>query len=448
MAYKVELPWGNGSLNVRLPETWSVLGELRPRTAPKLASIMSACAEALKEPIGTGRLSARDLAGKRVVLVVDDHSRPTPVKEFIQPVLDELAQAGAPDDAVDILVATGVHRPSRLEEVERKLGRDVMSRYRWQIHDAYDSGGLVALGTTSRGTRVFLNRLVQEADLIVCVGALEPHLLLGFGGGLKMIIPGCAGAETVGKNHMQGVDPDHFDYVGERGDDSPMRLDLEEGARLLGKDIFIVNAAMSEEARPVRFFCGDPIHAHRVGEDFVDSLVRLDVSEPADVVLTNSFPMDADMRQSAKCMGNSLFATKPGGVLLGCVRCEQGLGEMPLARKTLPYPLMRGLLKVIGKNRVLGLVQKAKKGEPVEEVFLGHFGLQMLRRNHLALFSDSPKLPPDIGRKMGLAKSFTAVEHMIAWAEAKAPSSATIWIVPAGGVTYVRQGTVSSCTVA
>jgi hypothetical protein len=126
--------------------------------------------------------------------------------------------------------------------------------------------------------------------------------------------------------------------------------------------------------------------------------------------------------------------------MLGCVRCAHGLGEMPLAKKTLPYVAMRALLKVIGKERVLALVEKAKKDEPVEEVFVGHFGLQMLRRNHLALFSDNPKLPPDIGRKMGLARSFTAVQDMIHWASHKAPNSATVWVVPHGGATYVAQG--------
>jgi hypothetical protein len=126
--------------------------------------------------------------------------------------------------------------------------------------------------------------------------------------------------------------------------------------------------------------------------------------------------------------------------MLGCLRCEHGLGEMPLAKKTLPYFAMRTLLKVIGKERVLALVEKAKKGEPVEEVFVGHFGLQMLRRNHLALFSDNRKLPPDVGRKMGLARSFTAIQDMIDWASRKVSSRATAWIVPAGGAMYVAQG--------
>lgn len=440
MSPHVELPWGSGSLSVKLPETWQVLGELKPRTAHTTLAPDLACDIAIKSPIAAQPLRARDLTNKRVVIVVDDHSRPTRVQDFIQPVLAELAAAGARDDSIDILIATGVHRASRPEEVERKLGRDVMSRFRWQCHDAYDPAALEDVGITSRGTRVTLNKLLLQADLIVCLGALEPHLLVGFGGGLKMIVPGCAGADTIGKNHVQGLETGHFDYVGTRGEESPMRLDLEEGALLLDREIFVVNAAMDHAARPTEFFCGDPILAHRAGEAFVESLVRLDVPEQADVVLTNSAPMDLDLRQSAKCLGNSLYACKPGGVMLGCVRCEQGLGEMPLAKKTLPYFAMRGLLKIIGKGRVLALVEKAKKGEPVEEVFVGHFGLQMLRRNHLALFSDNPKLPARIGRKMGLAQSFTKVQEMIKWASQKAPNRATVWVVPSGGATYVAQG--------
>jgi hypothetical protein len=111
---------------------------------------------------------------------------------------------------------------------------------------------------------------------------------------------------------------------------------------------------------------------------------------------------------------------------------------MPTPKKTLPYPVMRSLLKVMGKNRILPFVKKAKQGQPVEEVFVGHFGLQMLRRNHLALFSDSPNLPQDIGRKMGLARSYTDVNEMLAWAATKAPRRANVWVFPYGGSTYAR----------
>jgi lactate racemase len=436
----LELPWGKGSLQVKIPDSWRILGELRPNTIDSLDKPEDECGRSLAEPIGAGRLSSRNLTGKRVLIVVDDHSRPTPVSQLIRPILEELSGAGVHKKDIEFLIATGVNRASRTEEVAKKLGASIMSEYLWSCHDAYDSQGLADLGTTARGTRVFLNKRLLLADLIVCVGAVEPHLLLGFGGGLKMILPGCAGADTIGKNHMQGVDPDHFDYVGTSGENSPMRQDLEEGAHLLRKEIFIVNAAMNEHAQPAKFFCGDPVKAHRMGERFIADLVRMEIPEQADVVMANSFPMDADLRQSVKCIGNSLYASKPGGIMMGFARAENGLGEMPLAKKTLPYPVMRALLKVIGKNRVLPLVEKAKSGEPVEEVFVGDFGLQMLRRYDLVIFSDSPKLPADIGRKMGLARSFTDTPTMMSWVASKAPKRATAWVFPCGGATYATFG--------
>jgi nickel-dependent lactate racemase len=36
---------------------------------------------------------------------------------------------------------------------------------------------------------------------------IEPHLLLGFAGGSKMILPGLASSRTIAENHMQGGQP-------------------------------------------------------------------------------------------------------------------------------------------------------------------------------------------------------------------------------------------------
>lgn len=185
MAGFIEFPWGKESLRVSVPDKWTILGELKPKSVPAIADPASACAEALSDPIGASRLSQRALSGKRVVVVVDDHSRPTPVAEFLKPVMDELLAAGATAEKMHILIATGVHRQSRPDEVEKKIGRALMTSYPWRCHDALDPDGLREIGTTSGGTKVILNRLLTEADLIVCVGAIEPHLLLGFGGDSK-----------------------------------------------------------------------------------------------------------------------------------------------------------------------------------------------------------------------------------------------------------------------
>lgn len=436
MTQSIELPWGENLLKLNLPKNWRVLGELKPEKSRDTVNPLEACSNAMADPIGTQRLCSRNLAETKILIVVDDHSRPTPVADFLPAIIGELLSGGARKDNIQFLIGTGVHRADTPNEVARKLGQEVMVAYRWSCHDAYDLSGLENVGTTSRGTKVYLNKKLLEADLIVCAGAIEPHLLLGFGGGYKMILPGCAGVETIAKNHMQGVDPEHFNYVGTLGDHSPMRKDLEEAAQFLNREIFIVNAAINENAKPSRFFAGDPVLAHRMGESFVEKTLSLKVPEQADVVIANSRPMDADLRQSVKCIGNTLYASKPGGVMIGMARAINGLGEMPLAKKTLPYVATRTILKVIGKNRVLPLVEKVKKDEPVEEIFISHLALQMLRRNNLAIFSDSTLLPPDIGRKMGMARSFTDVKTLMNWASSRVPSAATVWVFPYGGATY------------
>src|SRR5262249_28248394 len=182
----------------------------------------------------------------------------------------------------------------------------------WRNHSCGDERELKYLGTTSRGTYISLNRHLTEADLIIAIGAIEPHALLGFSGGCKMLIPGLASSRTIGENHMQGVSSERYNYIG--APESPMRLDLEEGARMLRKEIFIVNVVMNESLEICAFFAGDALEAHREGVNFCRSLTERTVARQADVVIVASNPMNADLRQSIKCIGNVQESVQPGGL--------------------------------------------------------------------------------------------------------------------------------------
>ncbi|NOZ85978.1 MAG: nickel-dependent lactate racemase [Deltaproteobacteria bacterium] len=434
--HTVAFPWGGSILEFSLPESWTVLGELEPAVIPEPPDLFEACRKALSQPIATTRLADRNLSTAKVTIVVDDHTRPTPVAEFLPVILEELEKANCNDANISFLLANGVHRRTTPEEAKQKLGTRILDLYEWTCHDAYDPSNLVDFGRTSRGTPIKLNRRLVESDLVLLVGAVEPHLLLGYGGGLKMVIPGCAGADTIAANHLQGVEPDRFDFVGATAEDSPMRQDLEEGALLPGNKYFIINTVFNYNGRPTAFFCGHPLEAHRKAQELVQKISMVEIPQPADIVLANSFPGDSDLRQSIKCIGNSLYASKPGGVLLGTVFCKHGLGEIPIPRITLPYPFLRSLVKVIGKHRIIKLVQRIKRGEPEEEVFVTNFGLNMLRRNHIGLYSKH--LDAGYGRKLGLAMVFNEIDSWLSWARKKAKQDATIWIFPHGGVSFAR----------
>jgi nickel-dependent lactate racemase len=320
------------------------------------------------------------------------------------------------------------------DEVRQKLGDADLRGIPWRNHSCSDERQLKHLGTTSRGTYVSLNRHLTEADLIITVGAIEPHLLLGFSGGSKMLMPGLASSRTIGENHMQGVSPERYNYVGMT--ESPMRLDLEEGARMLGKEIFIVNAVMNESLEICAFYAGDPVRAHREGLKFSRSLAERPVESPVDVVIVASNPMNADLRQSMKCVGNIQESVRPNGLIIGLAECRHGIGDITVPPKTLPHGLLRGVLKLIGRKRILGFIDTFRKDAGIEERFLSHFSAQLARRNQLFVYSR--KLPADTGKKLGIFVQFADVEKMMAAARRYAPKHARVLIYPYGGATYPK----------
>jgi len=431
----MQLPFENGDIALPLPDGWEILDTVRPVPHAKVAHLEDSLVDALDHPIGSKEpLRDRDLSTKRIVLCVDDISRPTPTGKFFGPLLDYLLAHRAQPKNMLVLFGLGVHRDMTPEEARVKLGDANLRGISWRNHSCSDERDLKYLGTTSRGTYVSLNRHLTKADLIIPVGAIEPHLLLGFSGGCKMLMPGLASARTIGENHMQGVSPERYNYVG--APESPMRLDLEEGAKMLGKEIFIVNAIMNESLEICAFFAGDAVKAHREGVKFSRSLTERPVAHQADVVIVASNPMNADLRQSMKCIGNVQESVRPEGLIIGLLECRHGIGDVTVPPKSLPNGLLRFILNVIGRERVLGFVDSFRKDAGIEERFLSHFAAQVARRNKILIYSR--KLSEDTGKKLGIFVQFATVEKMMNAARCWAPKHARVLIFPYGGATYPK----------
>ena len=431
----VRIPFEKGDIALPLPHGWEVLDTIRPVSHSKLADLAGSLVNALDHPIGSRvPLHDRNLSTRRIVLCIDDISRPTPTAQFLRPLLDYLLRHGAQRENMLVLFALGGHRHMTLEEARVKLGDADLRGIPWHNHSPSDERNLKHLGTTSRGTYVSLNRHLTEADLIIPIGAIEPHALLGFTGGCKMLLPGLASSRTIGENHMQGVSHERYNYIG--APESPMRLDLEEGARMLRKEIFIVNVVMNELLEICAFFAGDAVKAHREGVNFSRSLTERSVAQQADVVIVASNPMNADLRQSIKCIGNVQESVQPGGLIISLLECRHGIGDVTVPQKNLPHGLLRFILKFIPRERVLAFIDSVRKDVSIEERFLSHFAAHVARRNEI--FAYSRKLPANTGEKLGAFVQFATVEEMMDAARKSAPKRARVLIYPYGGATYPK----------
>ncbi len=437
---KTRLPWGASELEIDLPTEWRVIAEARPKSAPPCASIEQEFLRALAEPTAAEPFARRDFRGKKIVIVVDDLTRPTPAHLFFPCLLRELERAGARREDLLILTALGVHRPMSAAEMERKVGHEGLANLCWENHDARDAERLAHLGETRAGTRVYLNRRLVEADLIISVGSIEPHVLAGFGGGVKNIVPGCAGAETIAHNHLCGTSGNEPAQVGADPESNPLRRDLEEAAGLLHKEVFLVNTVLNAEQKIVKIFAGHPHLAHREGIRLARLIYGVEVPEPADILITNSSPKDTDLRQGAKCIGNLLGAVKENGTILAFLRCLEGAGGFKLSGRGLPRPLLKALVRRLSREGILSFLNRFCRDLEVEEKFLAFYSLEILRRNEVLAYA--PTLAPEDARRATLFRQVREPAEMIRRAAARAPRHPTVAIFPKGGVTFpvIRTG--------
>src|SRR5438034_287559 len=118
---RVEVPWGaGGTLALDLPAEWNVIGVLEPKAIPAVADAAVAIRESLAKPIGMAPLGEVARNARKVAIIVDDVSRPTPAQLLLPEVVAELAAAGVARDAITLVMALGTHRPMTCEEVAKK----------------------------------------------------------------------------------------------------------------------------------------------------------------------------------------------------------------------------------------------------------------------------------------------------------------------------------------
>ena len=157
---QIRIPWGPDSLALELPDTWTVVtaraDDSNDAPAGNESQIVT---RALEAPLDAAPLADRRLAGKRVLIITDDNTRPTPVARFFRLVLNALGQAGVHPEDILVMPALGIHTAMTADEMADKIGPDNLGRVKWRNHDGFDRDQMHAFGRTRRGTPVVLNRL-------------------------------------------------------------------------------------------------------------------------------------------------------------------------------------------------------------------------------------------------------------------------------------------------
>jgi lactate racemase len=284
----VDLPYGDSSVRVSLPEDAAIIGG-GGGGGPRLRAARDqegAVREALASPLGLPRVGELARAGDTALIAFDDPTAPSfgPVRRLaIEAVLEELGEAGVPEENVTLICANALHRKWTREELARIIGQELVDRFgeRLLCHDAEDSENIVRLGTTESGYAVDVHRLVVESGLTVYVNAAN-HL--GFNGGWKSVAVGLSTWRSIGHTHT----PDGMS-MSVRG--NRMHHVFEEQGRYieskLGRRVFKFETVLANPAQIAHAWAGGVDECRAAAMDVLSSIhrPRREQGEPADIVI-------------------------------------------------------------------------------------------------------------------------------------------------------------------
>jgi nickel-dependent lactate racemase len=412
----VWLPYGKSDVCVRVPAR-NLLGSIEPKEVSGAPDAKAEVERALKEPIGSKRLSEIAKPEHKVAIVVDDATRDAPSDVMLLPVLAELNAAGVKDENVTVVFGCGTHRAVTPEEAVRLLGEEVLKRVKTVSHNC-KAEDLVYVGkTNTHGTKVLLNRAFAEADVKVLLGDVGFHYYAGYGGGRKSVMPAISCEETIKHNHAMLLHANAHTgvLVG-----NPVHEDMTEGARLAKVD-FILNVVTNRKDEIVKAFAGDLEQAFNEAVKLVDELYRVTVDRRADIVVVSpgGYPADMNLYQAYKALDNALEVVKRNGVIILVAECAEGHGNQVFYDWMMRLGELNKVEHEIKRNFVLG----------------GHKAFYLLRalKNHQIILVSS--LPDYYANGVFKLKTARAVNDALREALKNAGLQARVWAMPQGNFT-------------
>ena len=414
--------FGENGLEVEVPQGFDCQ-EVRSRKTVAVQDETAVVKESLDKPIDCKALIDIARGKKTAAISVCDITRPAPNQVTLPPLLDRLHRAGISRENIRVLIATGLHRAATKEEIDRIVGAEIAAQYQVVNHDARAIGEHRYLGDTRRGTPVYVDERFVSADLHITLGFIEQHLMLGFSGGRKLIVPGLAAQETIKVIHSPKFISEPLATEGSI-EHNPLHEELLECAHMAGHD-FILDVALTQERKIAGVFAGDPLKAHAAGVEFVRGACLEEIDEPADVVITSAagFPLDLTFYQAVKGITAATHLAKPGGRILLVSECAEGIGSREFAGM---IRNMKDFGDYLDEVRDLPVVVDRWQAEKLALAGVEH-----------ELYFYAPGVTKDELGRIG-ERAFDTLDEAVAAVLRGLPTGARVILVPEGPYTFAR----------
>lgn len=332
----ISLKYGRSSITVNVPER-NFNGIVKLKGTPKEIDVEKKVRQLLEKPIGSASLESLVDATDKVVIVLNDVTRPVPNTLLLPSLIETLINSGVDKENIAFVFGLGSHRAHTIREKRNLVGDKLYKEFRFMDHDVERCE---YVGTTDLGTDIEIFKPVVHADLRICIGIMGYHYFVGYSGGLKSIFPGVASVKSIERNHSMMLDEG---AIAGKLETNPVRMEIDSVQKYLTTH-FILNVIL-DQRKIIDVFAGNPIEAHRRGAEELDNLYKVEVEEASDVVVVSpsGYPKDINLYQAQKALDAAERVLKPGGQIILVADCPDGYGnrvfEEWLQAKTIDKPI-------------------------------------------------------------------------------------------------------------
>ncbi|MHC4563525.1 MAG: lactate racemase domain-containing protein [Planctomycetota bacterium] len=267
--------------------------------------------------------------GKRVLVIIPDHTRTCPLPTMTRLLHEALAGRA---ERVDFLIALGTHPALSEKQIDRLLGIEPGRRgealpgsevfnHDWKSPAALrtigtlsaDQVGRISEGRFAMDVDVTVNARVFDYDTAIVLGPVFPHEVVGFSGGAKYFFPGICGEELLNFFHWLGAVITIPKMIGVK--DTPVRALLEAACEMI--DLQKVGVCMVVKGDDLAGLYGGELRAAWSAAADLSDTVHIEYCDHSyDSILSCAPPMYDELWVGAKCMYKMECVVADGGELI------------------------------------------------------------------------------------------------------------------------------------
>lgn len=318
---KVSIPYGETSFDCTLPKGSASLSITEPDKHISVSYFHKTVTEYLNK---------LQLDFTRTYIVVADKTRVCGYPTYLPILVNILEESGLDTSALRFIIAYGTHPRQSDEECRACYGK-IYSQYPFIHHDCHDSKAFVQLGRTTRGVPVRLRKDLSEATCIITMGPICHHYFAGYGGGRKLLFPGCGEKEAIYANHGLYLDHENQTLASQcqpgilHG--NPLAEDLFEISCYRQAD-FAVHGIMNSHGELCDILIGSDKESYlQACESHAEYCETSAPQFPLVIASCGGFPKDINYIQTHKGMHNAAMFVEDGGMLILFSECVDSIGS-------------------------------------------------------------------------------------------------------------------------